>query len=519
EAITGLAVEETQQLRRLCDSRWRALVRLSTELSAGFKSVLQCLEDKLVEEFDGKRKRSGSLDESLLEGQLTSVLDPLFEALLQLACIPEDSPLSTEKARPVGGRPMQKLLPSLDAFFRSQDGPSQPRPPHQQLPQQQQQKPQQQQQQQQQEEILQQQQQQRLNEQQRPGQQQQTVQYQQVQQQPQQQQKLPVTLQEQQQQHQLQQQQQQHQQLQQRQRQQQQQQHPPILQQQSNPYNLNYTQQPQHSQQSQLPTTTSTSLSNNNSYTQQPVHPQNQLQRLEPQQQHTAPGGKECCICMDAGAAIVAACGCAYHAPCLEDYAQCEGKSPSDLCCHLHDRPLGAALVTQHVTSFATGSALKQEDVWNPSLPSLPATGILRRVPPSTRRIPQSGNLGAALGVPCVICFGEELVLKTLHCGYKAHVHCLRNFWSQKVTTLCRISDIRCPAEVAGCTSVLQEGDLRGVVAPEDLAAAERNIQDLDEQTRQLIDELKRQSEEYRPMFSCAICLVDHEVEGCCTLP
>ncbi|CAE8693242.1 unnamed protein product, partial [Polarella glacialis] len=23
----------------------------------------------------------------------------------------------------------------------------------------------------------------------------------------------------------------------------------------------------------------------------------------------------------------------------------------------------------------------------------------------------------------------------------------------------------------------------------------------------------------YRPMFSCAICLVDHEVEGCCTLP
>ena len=34
----------------------------------------------------------------------------------------------------------------------------------------------------------------------------------------------------------------------------------------------------------------------------------------------------------------------------------------------------------------------------------------------------QSGHLGVALGVPCVICFGEDGVLKTLHCGFKAHL-------------------------------------------------------------------------------------------------
>ena len=38
-------------------------------------------------------------------------------------------------------------------------------------------------------------------------------------------------------------------------------------------------------------------------------------------------------------------------------------------------------------------------------------------------RPPRSGNLGVALGVPCVICFGEEGVLKTLHCGFKAHMY------------------------------------------------------------------------------------------------
>lgn len=110
-------------------------------------------------------------------------------------------------------------------------------------------------------------------------------------------------------------------------------------------------------------------------------------------------------------------------------------------------------------------------------------------------------------------------MLKTLHCGYKAHVKCLHRFWFDKVTTLCRLTGIRCPAEVAGCTEDLSDCDLRGVIGAGDLAAAERCIQDVDLQNTQLIEELKRQSEEYRPMFRCAICLVDHEVEGCCTLP
>lgn len=140
-------------------------------------------------------------------------------------------------------------------------------------------------------------------------------------------------------------------------------------------------------------------------------------------------------------------------------------------------------------------------------------------IPPSTRRLLQTGNLGCALGIPCVICFGEEGKLKTLHCGYKAHVECLKTHWREQVCTLCRLSDIRCPAEVAGCDAVLTDVDLRGVVSAEDLQAAERNIKDMDEKNRTLVDELKRQMEEYRPMFQCAICLMEHEIEGCCTLP
>jgi len=143
--------------------------------------------------------------------------------------------------------------------------------------------------------------------------------------------------------------------------------------------------------------------------------------------------------------------------------------------------------------------------------------GSMRKI--SASRVPQSGNLGAALGVPCVICFGEDNVLKTLHCGYKAHITCLKEFWSNNVRTLCRLTDIRCPAEVAGCSEYLGEADLRGVVHADDLTMAEQQIKDVDEQNRQIIDKLKQESEEYRPMFKCAICLVEHEVEGCCTLP
>lgn len=135
------------------------------------------------------------------------------------------------------------------------------------------------------------------------------------------------------------------------------------------------------------------------------------------------------------------------------------------------------------------------------------------------KRLPQSGMLGAAFGVPCVICFGEQGALKTLHCDYKAHGSCLKAHWTQNVLTLCRITNIRCPAEVAGCRQCLTEADLRGVIESRDVSAAEEQIRDLDVQNQQLINDLKKQSEQYRPMFDCAICLTPHEVEGCCTLP
>lgn len=308
---------------------------------------------------------------------------------------------------------------------------------------------------------------------------------------------------------------------------------------------------------------------------------------------------------MKGDATAVAQCGCAYHNSCLQEYAQMEGRPIQDICCHLHDLPLGSSFMKQNVPSFKTPAAAidvthkaaaaidttvskstsgqpsrvsatpppppppgaaastPQDMLVHTSMPlditmvkqpnrqSLPAASIglgiqrlsegtaaanpvlhaniemtqaplsmtMKRVPTSKRNVPMTGNIGAALGVPCVICFEEDDVLKTLHCGYKAHVKCLHSFWYQKVTTLGRLTDIRCPAEVAGCTETLSECDLRGVISAEDLTAAEQSIQDVDQQNQELIDELKRQSEEYRPMFKCAICLIEHEVEGCCTLP
>lgn len=121
--------------------------------------------------------------------------------------------------------------------------------------------------------------------------------------------------------------------------------------------------------------------------------------------------------------------------------------------------------------------------------------------------------------MPCVICFTEEGTLKTLHCSYKVHVECLKGFWTEKVVTLGRLKDIRCPAEVTGCTQCLTDTDLRGVVETADLVAAENQIEENDEQNKKLIEEFRRQEEEYRPMFQCMICLTEHEVEGSCTLP
>jgi len=144
---------------------------------------------------------------------------------------------------------------------------------------------------------------------------------------------------------------------------------------------------------------------------------------------------------------------------------------------------------------------------------------MICRVPPSARQVPASGRLGVALGVPCVVCFGEAGHLKTLHCQYKCHVSCLKQHWLKNVVTLGRLYDIHCPAQLTGCTSYLTQGDLLDVVGADDLELAKKEMQDLDEQNQSLIDDLKRQSEVERPMFTCSICLIDHEVEECCTLP
>ncbi|CAL1133800.1 unnamed protein product [Cladocopium goreaui] len=223
----------------------------------------------------------------------------------------------------------------------------------------------------------------------------------------------------------------------------------------------------------------------------------------------------DCCICIKHDAEITAKCGCSYHRSCLENYAR-SSTSWSQLACKLHRRIFGHDFLMSHLGDAGIKALLPPKSPTS-SPPKRPPglPGQLPALPGS--RILQSGNLGAL--VPCVICFGEDGVLKTLHCGFKAHVHCLKDFWFQKVSTLCRLTDIRCPAELAGCASMLLEGDLRDVITPQDLQLAERTVQELDERNQRLIEELKRQSEEYRPTFRCAICLVDHEVEGCCTLP
>jgi hypothetical protein len=82
-----------------------------------------------------------------------------------------------------------------------------------------------------------------------------------------------------------------------------------------------------------------------------------------------------------------------------------------------------------------------------------------------------------------------------------------------------RLTDIPCAAQTTGCAAYLTQGDLLGVVGPDDLDAAQKQLKDLDEQNQQLILDLKQQSEAERPTFTCAICLVEHEVEDCCTLP
>ena len=79
-----------------------------------------------------------------------------------------------------------------------------------------------------------------------------------------------------------------------------------------------------------------------------------------------------------------------------------------------------------------------------------------------------------------------------LHRGYKVHPECLKNYWSERVSKCCRVTNITCPAEVTGCAETLSDLDLRGVVNKEELAAAEQKILEIDAQSQELIAELRQ---------------------------
>eukprot|EP00419_Tripos_fusus_P001219 CAMPEP_0172689738 /NCGR_PEP_ID=MMETSP1074-20121228/23362_1 /TAXON_ID=2916 /ORGANISM="Ceratium fusus, Strain PA161109" /LENGTH=1060 /DNA_ID=CAMNT_0013509587 /DNA_START=38 /DNA_END=3220 /DNA_ORIENTATION=+ len=434
---------QTAYLRHASDVKWRGLVRLTGEICDYFQAVLRCLEDKLVEELTVKQRRFGSLDESLFEGQLTSVLDPLRDALMRFQRTPEESSFNGEREVPYGTAAQNLLLPSLVGFF-SKGG-------------------------------------------------------------------LDM--------------------------------HSSDALDKEHSSSGSLWQQPESKPQEDRNLSTTATM---NDQSHSPL-------LTTPLVKKESDGKLECCFCLDLGASAVAACGCAYHPNCLADYAHMEaGKSMREIACHIHEQLLGDSFLTQHIPpdllqTLTASKAADAEQVETPgqvdaasgrlgaidetgpgdyisqsSRPSfkrVDPTAMRQSIPSSMRRLPTNRNLGAALGVPCVICFGEEGVLKTLHCSYKVHVSCLKTYWSEKVVSLGRLTDIRCPAEEAGCKKYLDEPDLRGVVEAEDLVAAESRILDVADQNQQLIDELKRQNKEYRPMFLCAICLVEHEVEGCCTLP
>eukprot|EP00928_Gymnodinium_smaydae_P013316 TRINITY_DN14869_c0_g1_i1.p1 TRINITY_DN14869_c0_g1~~TRINITY_DN14869_c0_g1_i1.p1 ORF type:complete len:1167 (-),score=140.02 TRINITY_DN14869_c0_g1_i1:30-3509(-) len=521
----GVGGGETQ-LKQHVDLRWQSLLRLTHDVEDRFRAALRCLEDKVKDELEARRKRLGSIDESLFEGQLTSVLDPLRDALARLRQVPDDSPFSQDKhfvADPRQADSLGNLLPSLAAVLRqgrpqvqlSARAPTvvsslaKPRAKIQALnplgyapqvrPRLMQEIPPQ-----------------------RPPQRQVQV--------PVEVQALPVV--------------------------------ParaplpsPLKAEQAAPVTV-------------PPAQAAAAVSSVQPAAAMPVA---SLSAQPP----LAAASVECCYCLQPGALALAQCGCAYHITCLREHVAGELEHASNPACHIHDRAYCEDFLSQHVPDLlpmrnaavaqpspsehapAVSSAKVLSDVGTPLVtrpvaldpivesvppprpgipsssmfqtpvqslgltptPSSPSGSALKKVPASMRRLPQTGNLGAALGVPCVICFGEDGVLKTLHCGYKAHSACLKNFWSEKVLTLCRLTDIRCPAEVAGCSLDLNEADLRGVVDAADIAEASRSIEDVDAQNQVLIDELKKQCEEYRPMFQCAICLTEHEVEGCCTLP
>lgn len=464
------AKADANLLRKHSDARWRGLVRLARDICEGFSAVVQCLEEKLVEELASKRKRLGSVDESLFEGQLTSVVDPLREALKHFQCVPESSAFAEEPEPPRGaaaGGPPGALLPRLAEFLRQGHAGSEAGAGAQ----------------------------------------------------------------------------------------------------------LGLLQPPQAAPLGPAPTRSprggvgkheccicskpgaaaaACGCAYHAGCLAEYLQREGRASQDVTCQRHQRPLGAAFLLGLAAspasgqpparppgagpGPQLRAAAGPraaeAFEVEVRPRAAQWQAsKTPppnllSSMACSVGPaakRHLEAVVENELPRASMYDStpgygSMQLADVAS-TAPLLTALPSLQRIPATVRQLPQAGHVGAAFGVPCVICFGEEGVLKTLQCGYKAHVTCLKNFWSQKVVTLCRLTDIRCPAEITGCPDTLSDQDLRGVVSTADLIAAEQSVEDVDARNLQLINDLKRQNEEYRPMFQCAICLVEHEVEGCCTLP
>lgn len=401
--------------------KWRDLVSATADLCARYQAVVACLESKLAEELAEKRRRQGNVDESLFEGRLTNLLDPLHAALSRVQA---EAPAAVGNVATNGETSVPTVaLPALRQFFSGTGGFSRPIP-------------------------------------------------------------IEVTV-------------------------------------------------------SAAPKRPVVSASRVHSSGLDPVPVQMQQGARQHYQGAFPPKPRQptmqntlCCICMQTGATACASCGCCYHPHCLAEYV--DTRPRDDISCHLHDRPLGSEFVRQHISS-PVGPAL-DENVSRPVVKvvggNIDSTTVRSTNPPPRSVISMTPMTNLQIepadqedGIPCVICFGEQGAMKRLHCGYKIHVACLTKFWYDKVMTIFRFVNIPCPAEIAGCARELENEDLHGVITQADFQSAERIVREVDERNQQLINDLKQEQDQVksdqgiRPMFTCAICLLKHEVEGCCTLP
>lgn len=503
---------QAQLLQRTAEQMWQSFVRLANDVIADFASVLQVLDDKIVEELTAKRKRLGSFDDSMFEGQLSSVIHPLREKLRRFKCVPSDSPFSPEKELSEAP-PMQSLLPKLTGFYTgarpgatsngvAKAGVPAPAGPRA-IPVEVQVQP-----------VA-------------TGQQAKAKavagpavavrqpaatahecciciqpgaeiaatcgcwyhigclrEY--VSMEGKQAEEVRCHL---------------HNHL----------MGSSFVMQHVPGFTLKSPQGMPPQGAANMPPTTKFLPGNPSALAQaQPIGLQTQKE-LNALLAAELPAGKSPTPAVSSSSFSGPRPSPVMVKPGVPDTGMLPLAPPTG---KMHGREAAPGLVMSEAplpSQQLPQNLMSQRNLGVPATTKkLPATGVL----------PKTGNLGASFGIPCVICFGDQGVLKTLHCCAKAHPSCLKDYWSQRVRTLHRLNNIDCPAgDVAGCQSYLIDEDLRGVVDPADLDEAKKHIQNVDDENLKLIQELKAQQEEYRPQFTCAICLTDHEVEGCCTLP